>query len=239
MYGWNTSPTKAEPRYHIGEEGSEDAAAVYEIGSYEITVRAHDGGVTYRHARDRRASDPRAVLPHMTVQDEAISIPITDLVATILSRLDPEALAVALWSENERVRARFVECLVERHNQDGIGDTERRKVLAGVRGAIHSAAVDSLADTMHSLELEYVKRASLHHHVRHINDRLAEMEIKDERGEPLRFRDPLDDDPFRITWQNTGAWAEARAFWRDEMLKRFPGPGAQETAEAPAEGSLG
>lgn len=203
MYGWNDSPTKAECKLVA------DGNPVYDIGKYQVTIHP-DKSVTYQ-TRYGHTTDPRATLPNMEISDGEIRIPATDLVGLILSRLDPVELARALWT-NDDVKEAFMDCLVTRYNEQGIGDAERRKFLAGVKEAIHSKALDTLASTMASLEYDVAKRSFFYHEVNRINDWLHEQ------GHETRLRHVDNDPDFKIAGRH---WNEARQHWREEVAMRF------------------
>lgn len=221
MYGWNERPTKAKLKHVINDDH------VYEVGHYDVTVRQTEGGepaVTYKH-RYSHTTDPRRTLPNMEVADGEIRIPVTDLVATALSRLDPADLARALWQEDE-VRGAFIDCLCHHYNDHGIDDADRRKVLAGLQAAVHSAALDRLASAMHKLEYTMANRSFFYHEVNRINERLAALGCVDAYDQPIRLQHADSDPDYRIGGK---IWNEARDDWRKLVLERFPEP------EAPAE----
>lgn len=224
MYGWNEKPTKAK---HLNTINGDH---VFEIGAYVVTVRQAEPGepeVTYRH-KYRHSTDPQATLPNMEVTDGEIRIPVTDLVATALSRLDPVDLARALWQDDD-VKEAFIDCMVSRYNEDGIDDADRRKVLHGIRETVHSEALDGLAEAMHKLEYTMANRSFFYHEVYRINEVLQENEVTDWDGQPLRMKHRDDDPDYKIGGK---IWNEARDDWRKLVLERFPGP------EKPAEEAL-
>lgn len=228
MYGWNEKPTKATTHQFIG---GENPRAVYEIGQYEVTVEGsspdNHPAVTYKH-KYRQTTDPRHTLPNMEIADGEIRIPVTDLVGEALKRLEPVDLAKALWTEQE-VRDEFMYCLSTRYTESGIGDADRRKFLAGVKEAVHSKALDALASAMAKCEWELSKIANHYDEVRRINDFLRERDIRNSKGEivQLNTRDHSIKNEAgnfqRGELEVSGkAWEEARAYWRDEVVKRFP-----------------
>lgn len=231
MYGWNERPTKATTHQYLG---GDKPAAVYEIGLYQVTVYDTTPGehpeVTYCH-KYRHTSDPRSVLPNMDIADGEIRIPLTDLVGEALKRLEPVELAKALWQDDD-VRAEFMECLVTRWSEQGIGDADRRKFLHGVQEAVRSKAVDELASTMAKLEYEFSKRGHYYHEVNRINGLLRELDIRcgsDQHLLQFEAQDrPVkkDDGGFERGELEIGgkSWEEARAYWRAEVAKRFPAP---------------
>ena len=230
MYGWNERPTKADAKHYIG---GDQPAAVYEIGQYQVTIGGatpeNEPVVTYTH-KYRHTSDPRSVVPNMEVTDGEIRIPVTDLVGEILKRLDPVELARALWTEQD-VREEFMECLITRYNESGIGDAERRKFLSGVKESVHSKALDNLASAMYKCEFELSRISNHYDEVRRINDFLRENDIRRPNGElvQLNTRDHSiknETGTFqRGELEVSGkSWEEARDHWRKEVARRFPEP---------------
>lgn len=237
-WGWNERPTKADVKYLISGDAPK---VVYKVGQYEVTVPGDEQEVTYC-VPHQRGHDPREIFPNMDVRDGELRLPITDLVDTILSRIEPVELARALW-QNDEVKAEFMSCLTTRYNESGIGGGDRRKFIAEVKEAIHDKALDTLASTMAKLEYEMDRRANHYHEINRINDTLREKDVKvgrsrkDDAGEwftemvPLQF-DQLDrsikneESGFTRGELEIGgkAWEEARAFWRAEVVKRFPAP---------------
>lgn len=244
-YGWNERPTKAEVKHHIGGDAP---AVVYKVGHYEVTIPGAEIEITYRNPYHRQ-TDPRSTFPNMDVTDGEIRIPVTDLVDEILSRIDPVELAQSLW-QNDKVKDEFMSCLTERWSQQGIGDSDRRKFLDGVKEAIHDKALDRLASTMAKLELEMDRRANQYHQISRINETLRELDVKVHRSvkndagewvrEPVLLQlDQLDrstkneDGGFTRGELEVGGkgWEEARAFWRAEVAKRFPAPAENADAD--------
>lgn len=223
-YGWNERDSKVEPRHFIG---GDKPAAVYEIGTYQVTVSCGSPEsapeVTYRNSRYQSA-DPRQTFPNMGVKDGEIRLPVTDLVGEILTRLEPVELAQALWAD-DAVRAAFMDCLVTRYNEQGIGDADRRKFLHDVKEAVHDKAVDGLRKKIGSLEYAVSKRAFFYHEINTVNDRLREVEVM-LRGrfdvsdiELPRLRHEDNDPDFRIGGKH---WNDARDDWRKTLLAMFP-----------------
>lgn len=225
-YGWNDRESKVEPRNFIG---GEKTGAVYNIGSYQVTVYGFTSEnapeVTYRNDRYQSA-DPRQTFPNMEVRDGEIRLPVTDLVGEILTRLEPVELAQSLW-DNAEVRAAFMDCLVTRWSESGIGDDDRRKFILGVKEAIHSKALDGLREKIGSLEYAVSKRAFFYHEINTVNDRLRETELH-LRGrfdapdiELPRLRHEDNDPDFKIGGKN---WTDAREDWREKLIAMFPAP---------------
>jgi len=236
MFNWNERPSRATVKNFIG---GDCPAVVYKIGQYEVTVPGEESEVTYRVPYHRQ-TDPRSAFPNMDVTDGEIRIPVTDLVDEVLSRIMPVELATALW-QNDEVKDEFMSCLITRYNQMNIGDADRRKFLAGVQESVHDKAIDRLASTMAKLEFEMDRRAHYFHEISRINATLRDLDVKVNRGctddagewiiKPvlLQFNEldrPTRDEDGSFTrgeLEVAGkAWDEARAFWRDEVLKRFP-----------------
>lgn len=236
MFNWSNRPTKAKVTHHIG---GDTPAVVYKVGQYEVTVPGDETEVTYSVPYHRQ-TDPRSAFPNMDVSDGEIRIPVTDLVDEVLSRIAPVELAQALWRDDD-VKNEFMSCLVTRYNGMNVDDADRRKFIDGVKEAIHDKALDCLASTMGKLEFEMTRRANFYQEVRRINETLRNLDVKVNRGrtneagewatEPtlLQFNEldrPTKDESGSFTrgeLEVAGkAWDEARAFWRDEVLKRFP-----------------
>lgn len=230
-YGWNERDSKVEPRHFIG---GDKPAAVYEIGSYQVTVQGatpeNAPEVSYRNDRYQSA-DPRQTFPNMEVRDGEIRLPVTDLVGEILTRLEPVELAQSLWSD-DAVRSAFMDCLVTRYNEQGIGDDDRRKFLLGVKEAVHDKAVDGLREKISSLEYAVSKRAFFYHEINTTNDRLRAVEgmlrgrfnVPDINLPRLRHED--NDPDFKIGGKH---WNDARDDWRKTLLAMFPAPAGAST----------
>lgn len=235
-WNWNDRPTKAIVKHYIG---GDDQGTVYSVGQYEVTIPGPEVEVTYRVPYHRQ-TDPRSAFPNMDVTDGEIRIPVTDMVDEVLSRIAPVELAQALW-QNEDVKSEFMSNLVTRYNQMNIGDSDRRKFIEGVKETIHDKTLDRLASTMAKLEFEMDRRAHFFHEISRINETLRNLDVKVNRGkindagewvtEPvlLQFNEldrPTKDESGSFTrgeLEVAGkAWDEARAFWRAEVLKRFP-----------------
>ena len=225
MFGWSDRPTKAEVKY-LG--GGESPARVVTVGwgQFEVTIPSdQDADITWKKPYGV-TGDPRQTFPNMEVRDGEMRIPLEDVVSSILARVDPAEIAVALWS-NDEVRAQFVEAMVTRYSEMNVGDADRRRVLDGIKEAVHSKALDILASKMASLEYSVAKQSYLHTQIRDINDTLAHYEVTrpprgDEEGpQPLRIKDESQVPEFKI---GGIAWNEARDFWRAEVLRQFPVP---------------
>jgi len=234
MYGWESSPTKAELKHINTSNGI--SKAVYKIGygSFEIAVpipaeRPDDyepPAVTWA-APYRQNHDVKSVLPNLDIDGDTIRIPVTDLVPMILDRLDPTDLARALW-QNDDVKRAFMDCLVTRYNELGIGDHDRRSFLEGVQEAVHSKSLDTLAGEMASIEYALSKRSYFWDQIRRANDFLHHWEIKDREGKQVVLDDGGHDPDFKIAGTH---WNERRDFWRAEVLKQFPMPPEPAKAE--------
>lgn len=238
MYGWNQAVTKAESKHTIG---GDSPRAVFEIGEYVVEIPvakigddlyAEPPAVTYR-SKTRHTTDPRATLPNMEVRDGQIRIEINDLVGLVLSRLEPRELAQALW-QDQGVRDEFMDCLVTRYNESGIGDQERRKFLHGVKEAVHDKRIETLASSFGSMEHELSKRVYFWTEIERANALLKFHDIKDDKGEPVRLTDGENNAQFKIGGTN---WNEARDYWRTSLAERFPGPGPL-PVETPAQDAL-
>ena len=252
-YGWNSAPTKAKFTLFSGD------AAVFEIGygAYEVSVpvpadRPDDfdpPAVTFKTPR-RQHRDVKALLPNMDVDGDTLRIPVTDLVPLILDRLDPVDLARALWNDDD-VKAAFMDCLVTRYNEQGIGDNDRRKFLAGVKEAVHAKALDALANAMSSAEYHINRASNFYDQIRQINAVLRERDIRVDRHvwndttrdwETSSVVLQFDEMQHKRTADGLSVygdlavggrgWEEAREFWRKEVLKQFPMPPASENGDA-------
>jgi hypothetical protein len=234
-YGWSDRATKAESRSHIG---GDNPATIFKIGQYEVTIPgANVEGVTYRLPYHRN-TDPRQTLPNMEIAGGEIRIPIPDIVAEVLTRLEPRELAEQLWS-NAEVRAAFCEKVVSDWEQD-FTDSERRQLIRDLKESVHSKALDRLANKISSLEYSMSKRAFFYHESNAINDRLYEVErelrgrLGDESITLPRYRHEDNDPDFKIGGKH---WNDARDDWRDEVRKLFPGPEA-DLEDAPEGGAI-
>jgi hypothetical protein len=241
MFGWNDRPTKAEVRHLIG---GENPARVVSIGwgQFEVTIPDdRKADITYRSPH-YRSSDPRQTFPNMEVRDGEMRLPLEDVVGAILARVEPAEIAIALWA-NDDVRNEFMEAMVARYNERNISDADRRKFLAGVKEAVHSKALDTLASSMSSLEYAIAKNYFLHSEIRAINDMLEHYGVtRPPRGDetepqPLRVRDENQVGEFKIAGT---AWNEARDYWRSEVSRQFPLPASRiETEGQDRETGLG
>lgn len=230
MYGWDQAPTKLEAKHLIG---GDKPAAVFDLGSYEITIAGEEPQVTYRHKYRRESTDPRCTLPNMDIDDGEIRIPITDLVGEVLSRLEPADLARALWSE-QSVRDEFTKAMTSRYMEGGVEDADRRKLLHGIQREVHSTKLDQLADLMATQE--YAARETAHRQraqylfsywIKAVEETLSSR--YPEALEALRaghgFGEVFIQDPEQKDFSIGGKhWNEARDYWRAEVLKQFPHP---------------
>lgn len=217
MFGWSDRETKATAKLYIG---GDKPACIYSIGKYLVTVPGvtpeAELPVTYRE--DGRYGKPTDTLPNMEITDGVIRIPITDLVEQVLERSEPVEIAQTLW-QDENVRNAFIDCLVTRYNEQGVGDADRRKFLQDVKEAVHSKALDCLSSKMASLEYDVAKRSFFYHEVNAVNDMLANADYKRLDGTPIRLRHEDSDPDFKIGGKH---WNDAQAFWRAEVAKLFP-----------------
>lgn len=213
MYGWNQSPTKAE---HVSTVNGE---SVFKVGYRWLVTTHKDGTVTYRKPYET-SSDVKTVLPNMRVDDDELCIPVTDFVGVILSRLDPEHLARALWFESDAVREAFMAALAERY-ESGISDADRRKFIAKVKEEIHSAALDKLRDDMAKLEYTLSQRSWFYQEIDKINAWLRDQGYTNPDGSSIRLKHSDNDPDFKIGGTH---WNDARDWWRAEVLRRFPAP---------------
>lgn len=217
-YGWHERATTATVRYQIG---GDTPSVVYQIGKYEVTVPGETREVTYRVPSQR--CDPREALPNMEITDGEIRIPMTDLVSEVLARVPPAELSVTLWS-NAEVRSEFISRVVERWECD-FTDEERRRLIRDLKQAVHSNAVDRLANSLGKIEYDVSKRSFFYHEVSATNDRLRELEqhlrgkYGDETIEVPRLKHEDHDPDFKISGTH---WNQARDHWRRHVEERFP-----------------
>ena len=163
---------------------------------------------------------------------------------TVRVSVCPADLARALW-QNDDVKAAFMDSLVTRYNEQGVGDADRRKFLHGVTEAVHSKALDRLAGSMAKIEYETNRITNLYDEIRRINKTLRDQEVMvsrevwdDDTKQYIRKLVPLQFDEREHARDATGnhtrgdlaiggcGWKEAREFWRKEVLKQFPMPEA-------------
>ena len=227
MYGWNSSPTKAQETTRLNNADGTHRATVYNVAGYDVVV-AVDGGVTYAY-RAHSTSDPIQTFPNMEIRDGEMRLPITDIVGEILKRIDPCDLAQALWTESETAREKFMDALAFRWSREGVDDGDRRKFIDKVKNAVHEKALDRLADKMALLEYAISKRSYFYHEVNQVNEYLRNANCRNSDGTLIQLTHEDNDPDFRINGKH---WNGARAFWRDEVLRQFPIP-ADPTPDAP------
>lgn len=236
MLNWSERPTKADVKHFVG---GDNPAVVYRIGKYEVTVPGAEVEITYRVPSDGRFGDPRDAFPNMRVEDGEVRLPVSDLVDTVLSRVEPVELAQALWT-NKEVRDEFIGCMTQTYWSDDFGDEERRKFLSAVKEQVHLKAVKDLASTMGKLEYELTRYTHFYDEIRRINDVLREREVMVRRpkyaedgsvtyveevlqfNEEDRHRD--ENDKFQRGNLEVGgkSWEEARDWWREKVMSEFP-----------------
>jgi len=157
MFGWNEKPAKAEVKHRIGGDMPARVVSVG-YGQFEVTIPDDpEQDVTYKKPYGYRGR-PQDTFPNMEVQDGSLTIPLDDIVSSILARVEPADIAVALWADKD-VRDCFIEAMTTRYSQMNIGDADRRQFLAQVKEAVHSKALDGLAEKMAKLEYEYSGRS--------------------------------------------------------------------------------
>lgn len=219
MFGWNDRATKAQEKHRIG---GDNPARVISIGygEYEVTIPDDpEADVTYRRP-DYRNSDPRQTFPNMEVRDGEMRIPLDDIVASVLARVEPKEIAIALWG-NREVRDEFIDALVTRYSERNVGDVDRRKFLKGVNEAIHSAAIDAFAYTAQKLEHAFGRKWFFYHEINRVNDALHASGYQDAEGNSILLRHEDRDPRFKIGGDD---WNEARSHWRQEALRLFSMP---------------
>ena len=230
-----TKRPEASPDYTDSNTG-EDVYRIHRTyGAVEFRVPAGTP-VTQQDTRwtaDYRSSDPRNTLPNMKVRDGAIAIPLADLVVEIIARSEPAELAKALWNESDDVKDEFIYCLSNRYSEGGVDDADRRKFLAKVQTAIHSKALDRLADAMSAQEHEARNRAHRLDQMIEIGRLWSEMMFRLECISPEAHATILAEYPRELfgrdreyeAYKIGGAhWNESRNFWRAEALEAFPKP---------------
>ncbi len=224
MFGWDDRATKADVKHLIG---GDRPARVVSIGwgQYEVTIPDDpEADVTYRKPRHHWSSDPRQTFPNMEVCDGEMRFPLDDLVSAVLARVAPAEIAPSLW-QNDEVKELMMEALSVRYSEMGLDDGDRRRFLASVKEAVHSAALDKLASAMAGMEYAIAKNYYLHTEIGQINDMLSQYGVTrpprgDEDGpQPLRIKDEQSVGEFKIAGT---AWNESRDFWRSEVLRQFP-----------------
>lgn len=223
MFGWSDRPTKVEVRHFIG---GDNPAAVFMVGQYEITARGAniEPGVelqiSYTIPSRHQEARVSATFPNIEVRDGAMVLPIEDIVEAILARVQPAEIAVALWGDSE-VREQFIYALTTRWSKLNVNDADRRKVLAEIKEAIHSKALDAFAYTAQKLEHSFGKKWFFYHEINRVNEWLHQHEIKDADGGTIRLRHEDSDPVFKISGEG---WHEAREHWREEAAKLFGSP---------------
>jgi len=169
----------------------------------------------------------------MEIRDGALVLPISDFVTEIVARAEPVDLAKSLWAESEEVREEFIYCMANRYNEGGIGDGERRKLLQKVKEAIHSKALDRLADAMHKQEYEARNRAHQYDVMAGVNQLWRDMMDRLSRISPdahtaIAAEFPLSlfgrDPEFKEYEIGGKHWNESRDFWRERAANSFPAP---------------
>ena len=212
---WSDRPARAHLRYKLND------GHVYEIGRYEITVtigKEPAEAVTYR--ADRSFGSPEKTFPNMEIEDGTIKIPVSDFLDELMARATPLELAAGLF-ESEEVRACMIDALARRYSSDGFTDTDRRAFLHKVQVAVHSQAVDALANRLADLEWYNSQSYYAHKHTSDVNRWLSD------HGFDLRM--PYDDEgDFKAGGK---VWQQARDDWRALVLASFPAPPDEPAAE--------
>lgn len=226
MFGWNERPTKVECKHRIG---GEKPARIFEIGKYKINVPDDpEEPISYTvptYSNRNSGDDLKAALPNLEVTDGCLKFPLEDLVPLVLSRVPPEELAQALWSD-EDVREAFIYAATERYSEMGIGDADRRKLLKGLQQAIFSTAIDLAVNKLSNLESRFGNKWFFWNQVADANRVLENMVPEC----TYRLKDGDSDEQFRITGTN---WKEARDHWRAEIMAMLS---ASAEPEEPIEG---
>jgi len=231
-FGWPERPTKAESKHR--ETNGDKHSLVFTVGKYRVSVPVSDPDadfdITYQVDRYGRGGNPRDTLPNMEVSDGELRIPVSDLVDTILTRIDPVELAQALWADDD-VKEAFMEAMTQRYADHSFSDADRRMFIARVKGEVHEKAVDELAGKMADIERGQRDLVHISNRLYRYNDFLREIDAKDPRtGEVLQLRGVDEDRDFAIGGKH---WNETRDYWRKQMHARFPAPELAD--EEPAE----
>jgi len=235
-----TAKKPSEPNFIDGNTGE----AVYVIhGTYgnkqirvpkDVPVTIEDTRANYgSYSSGPNSFNPRDHFPNIEVRDNALVIPIVDMLDEILERADPAALAESLWS-NEEVRERFIECLTSRYSSDAMTIKDRLKFLRGVKEAIHDEHQWNLSSSMASWEhetrrrfhSEYTRQTYVRYHqvvmetLSRVNPE-AYLEVITAHGKEPFSGVPDDTRDFDIGGKH---WNEAEGYWRKAVREAFAFP---------------
>jgi hypothetical protein len=227
-----------EPDYYEGD--TENLTKVYKFYGSKVVKIYPDGTVTsedpsrYYHRVD---TNPRQTFPNMEVVDGEMRIPMCDIIEEIVARANKQDLARALL-EDPDVRSNMVYGLSERYSQEGLNDVDRREFIDNVKEAIHSTALDKLANIMNTIEYKvrekayyYDTRNSYGEHYRDVLESIqlfwnSEYDLEGititdwlqmRHGDPKQFYYKTDKD-YNIGGKH---WNETRDFWRNKMIELF------------------
>ena len=187
---------------------------------------------------DRYATSPgtdiKRILPNIECDGDALVIPLLYLAQVMLKMSPPKEIAQALWAESDAVREAFMHCMTNRYTDGTLSDKDRRAFLAGVKQEIHSEQLDKACNAICNLEYETQSKArafdrladqcklwsDLHCYLEHYLDPILYEEVKRSYPPKLDYKDP-EYEAYQIGGRR---WEEARDFWRQEMMAKFPGP---------------
>jgi len=237
-----TAKKPAEPNFIDGKTGE----AVYVIhGTYgnrsirvpkDVPVVIEDTRANYG-VYSSGSTNPRDSFPNIEVRDNALVIPIVDMLDEILMRADPAALAESLWY-NEEVRERFVECMVRRYASDDFKIQDRIKFLHAVKEQVHDQHLWNLQGSLVTLEGE-ASRVAYSQYLQSTYKRYhaAVMETLKSLDPDIHYKIIRlhGDNPFQGMekeeghFSTTGShWTEAREYWRKATEKAFGFPSEPE-----------
>ena len=223
---WYSSPRRIEAKgYKTVGDGIRQP--YFSIDGVEITFCPSVGDDDLPHLEMRKESHSSTkadrTLPSIEVDGGEIRFSFEDLVPLILERIAPEDLAVAICSDPE-ARQCIVDNLSERYSEKNLGDVDRRRFLARVQEAVHSAAVDKLSGRLQDIEYAATRLANTYVERSDFNAFLRGHGCVDRNGVQLEYRMPPTIIDTRIMIGSEGTWAEARAYWRDTVAKWFAPP---------------
>lgn len=229
---------------------------VFKIGyQYTITVPndpSLPAKVAHMYNRWGQTENP---MPNMSFSDGEMRIPVEDFADLILRRVPADELAEGLWTD-EKVRERFIECMISRCSGPSVTDADRRKVLAGLQQEVYAVAVDEAVRRLENFE-SGLRAAQTrwdcdHLQIGHYNslyelykNSLFELrehgvlsqEQYDKRKEnlttPERLKEFMESRADPIMKERIGEqWMESRDYWRKRLELFFPEPeGVVETDE--------
>jgi hypothetical protein len=222
---------------------------VHSLNEFDITVW-EDGEVTAQR-KHYASTSPEKHFPNMSVSDGAINFPIEDLVSFILARISPAELADGIMADDE-ARAGLVEKMAERYASPEFEDADRRKFLTKVQQQIHAKSIDRAIERLNAHEQNNRSRSDYYRwkavelgHYKGLFERFREAlyELReagklDDQGvhnrlmmhtKPEQLEESIKANRDPIVSECVGPqWHESRNYWRQELLKHFPEPTAEE-----------